>query len=235
MDCVVIWRVGSRTEGMMRVASRAPSLILLGLGVVATALLIAGFGAPVGVGVIVGMLVGAAVILALLGMNPQTRSVSWYGGFRSGAASGPPQPDQAAIQRHHQEWMRVAGVDAGALRRVIPVAAVVEVGGARVELVAVELREDGGIAMLVTHTRPPVGQVGHVVIVSVSDDSSTDYTAAGQASGGMNVGTSRHEVRFAPAPPPGARWLMLRIEAFVDPFGALALPLSGPWEFRVEL
>jgi hypothetical protein len=219
----------------MRIVSRAPSIILLGLVMVATALLIAGFGAPVGIGVIVGMLVGAAVILALVGMNPQTRSASWYGGFSSGAVSGPPQPDQAAIQRHHREWMRVAGVDAGALRRVIPVAAAVEAGGARVELVAVELREDGGLAILVSHTRPPVGQVGHVVTVSATDDAGTDYAAAGQGSGGINVGTSRFEVRFAPAPPSGAGLLTLRIDAFVDPFASLAGPLHGPWEFRVEL
>lgn len=219
----------------MHVVSRAPSFFLLGLVVVAAVLLMAGFGAPVGVGVIVGMLVGAAVILALIGMNPQTRSASWYGGFSSGASSGPPQPDQAAIQRHHQEWMRVAGVDSGALRRVIPVAGTVDAGGVRVELITVEMREDGGIATLVTHTRPPVGQVGHVVMVSVSDAAGTEYTASGQGSGGANVGTSRHEVRFAPAPLPATRWLTVRIDAFIDPFGAVALPLHGPWEFRVEL
>jgi hypothetical protein len=219
----------------MHLMSRAPSFILLGLVALATALLIAGFGAPVGIGLIVGLLLGIAVVAALLGMNPQTRSRTWYGGFSSGALAGPPQPDQAAIQRHHREWMRVAGVDAGALRRVIPVAATVEAGGVRVELIAVEMREDGGIATLVSHTRPPVGQVGHVVTVTASDDSGTDYTAAGQGSGGMNVGTSRHEVRFAPSPPPGARWLTLQIDTFIDPFAGLAGPLDGPWEFRVAL
>jgi hypothetical protein len=218
----------------MRIASRAPSFILLALVALATALLISGFGAPVGVGVIVGMLLGAAVILALLGMNPQTRSGAsrWW---TSDTVSGPLQPDQAAIERQHRESMRVAGVDAGALQRVIPVAASVEARGVRVELIGIEIREDGGIAAVVAHTRPPIGQVGHVVTVSVTDDAGSDYVAAGQRSGGMNLGTSRFEVRFAPAPPPGAQWITLRIDAFIDPFGALALPLSGPWEFRLKL
>lgn len=219
----------------MHLMSRAPSIILLGLVALATALLIAGFGAPVGIGVIVGLLLGIAVVLALLGMNPQTRGRSWYGGFSSGPLSGPPQPDHAAIQRHHRDMMRVAGVDAGALRRVIPVAAAVEAGGVRVELVAVEMREHGGIAFLVSHTRPPVGQVGHMVTATVSDDAGTEYVASGQGAGGGNVGIARHEVRFAPAPPPGARWLTFRIDAFVDPFAGLTGPLDGPWEFRVEL
>lgn len=220
---------------LMQVLSRAPSFILFGLVVVATALLIAGFGAPVGIGVIVGLLLGVAVILALLGMNPQTRSFTWYGGMRSGAVTSPPQPDQVAIHRHHQESMRVAGVDAGLLRRVIPVAAAVQVGGVRVELIAVEIREDGGIATLVTHTRPPIGQVGHIVTVSVADDAGTEYAASGQGAGGGNAGVARHDVRFAPAPPAGARVLTLRVDAFVDPFAGLATPLEGPWEFRIEL
>lgn len=217
----------------MTVGSRIPSFLLLGLVLVAAALLIAGYGAAVGTGVIVGMLLGAAVILAFLGLNPRSgggSSNSWR------SSDGPSnQPDQAMIQRHHQEWMRVAGVDASALRRVIAAGAAVDARGARVELVAVEIREDGGIATLVTHTRPPIGQVGHVVAVSVTDDAGTDYAASGQGSGGSNLGTSRHEVRFAPAPSPSARVLTLRIDSFVDPFAGRAVPLDGPWEFRVDL
>jgi hypothetical protein len=131
--------------------------------------------------------------------------------------------------------MRVAGVDAGDLRRVIPLRDTVEAGGARVELIALEIRKDGAIATLVAHTRPPVGYVGHFVEVTVSDDAGTAYVASGQGSGGSSPGTSRHEIRFAPAPPEGAQTLTLRIEAFVDPFPGRAVQLRGPWEFRVAL
>ena len=69
----------------------------------------------------------------------------------------------------------------------------------------------------------------------MSDDAGTAYVASGQGSGGASPGTSRHEIRFAPAPPERARTLTLRIEAFVDPFPGRAVQLRGPWEFRVGL
>lgn len=108
-------------------------------------------------------------------------------------------------------------------------------GGARVELVAVEIREDGGIATIVAHTRPPVGQTGHFVEVSVADDAGTEYVAAGQGSGGGNLGTSRYDVRFAPAPPSDVHTLTIRIDSFVAPFPVPEERLDGPWEFRIEL
>jgi hypothetical protein len=108
-------------------------------------------------------------------------------------------------------------------------------GGARVELVALEIREDGCIATLVAHTRPPVGSVGHFVEVTVSDDAGTAYVASGQGSGGSGPGASRHEIRFAPTPPESARTLTIRIESFVDPFPGPSVELRGPWEFSVAL
>jgi len=111
----------------------------------------------------------------------------------------------------------------------------VEAGGASVELVAVELRDDGGIASVVAHTRPPVGQAGHFVVLTVTDDAGTGYAAAGQGSGGGNVGTSRYDVRFAPAPPPDASVLTIRIDSFVAPFPVPEVQLDGPWEFQIAL
>jgi len=218
----------------MHVASRAPSFFLLGLVLVAAALLIAGYGAPVGIGVVAGLLLGGAVILAILGMNQQTRggpSRSWLD-----STNAPNQPDHDAIQQFHAESLRVIGVDAGDLRRVIPVSSTVETNRARLELIAIEIREDGGVAGLVAHTRPPVGMPGHFVVLSVTDDAGTSY-ASGQGSGGPNAGTMRYEIRFAPAPPPNARQLTIRVESFASPFPfpAPASRLDGPWEFRVEL
>jgi len=216
----------------MSVASRLPAFLLLGLVLAATALLVAGYGVPVGIGVVTGLLLGAAVILAFLGLSSRSRgsAVTWLSRDESAK-----QPDQELIERHRRNSMRVAGVDVGALRRVIAVGSSVDAGGAHVELIAVEIREDGGIASLVAHTRPPVGYVGHFVEVMVSDDAATAYVASGQGSGGSSPGTSRHEIRFAPAPPAGARVLTLQIASFVDPFSGRTIPLNGPWEFWVEL
>jgi hypothetical protein len=217
----------------MSVASRVPAFFLLGLVVVATSLLIAGYGVPVGIGVIAGLLLGAAVILAFLGLSSRSGGGAGFTWLSRDVSAN--QPDHELIERHGRDSMRVAGVDAGALRRVIAVGASVDAGGARVELIAVEVREDGAIATLVAHTPPPVGYVGHFVEVTVSDDAGTAYVASGQGSGGSSPGASRHEIRFAPAPPESARTLTLRIEAFVDPFPGRAVQLRGPWEFRVAL
>jgi hypothetical protein len=103
--------------------------------------------------------------------------------------------------------MRVAGVDEGTLRRVIAVGSSVDAAGAR---------------------------VGHFVEVTVSDDAGTAYVASGQG-GGSSPGASRHEIRFAPAPPEDAHGLIFHVASFADPFHGRAVQLEGPWEFRVEL
>jgi hypothetical protein len=218
----------------MSVASRLPAFLLLGLALVAVALLIAGYGVAVGVGVIAGLMVGVAVIVAFMAIKPRAGSSFSFLTWR-GRGGSPDQPTMDLIEQHGRDSMRVAGVDAGALRRVITVANAVEVGGARVELVALEIREDGGIATIVAHTRPPLGFVGHFIEVTVSDDAGTTYVASGQGSGGSSPGTSRHEIRFAPSPPERARTLIIHIEAFMDPFPGRTVLLPGPWEFLIAL
>jgi hypothetical protein len=197
-------------------------------------LLIAGYGVAVGVGVVAGLMISVAVIVAFMAIKPRegpgVSFLSW-----GGRGSAPDQPTADLIERHSRDSMRVAGVDAGALLRVIAVANAVDAGGARVELVALEIREDGGIATIVAHTRPPLGFVGHFIEVTVSDDAGTTYVAAGQGSGSSSPGTSRHEIRFAPTPPEGVRTLVIQIEAFMDPFPGRAVLLPGPWEFLVTL
>ncbi|MGA3029644.1 MAG: hypothetical protein ABSE58_02750 [Candidatus Limnocylindrales bacterium] len=217
----------------MSIGSRLPAFSLLGLVLIAAALLIAGWGVAVGVGIIAGSLLGLANFLAFLGLSSRSRggsSVSWLS--RGGPSSG---PDHELLQRFGRNSMRVAGVDAGTLRRVIAVGSSVEAGSARVEIVAVEIRDDGGIATLVAHTRPPVGHVGHFVEVTVSDDAGTAYVASGQGSGGSSTNASRHEIRFAPRPPDGAHTLIVHVASFADPFPGVAARLDGPWEFRVPL
>jgi hypothetical protein len=219
----------------MNVASRLPTVFLISLVLVATTLLIAGYGIPVGIGVVAGALLGGTWIAALLALHPRTSGGATYrfGGLTTGPLQRP--PGQELLERHHHDWMRVAGVDASALRRVIAVGAEVEAGGAQVELVAIEVREDGGVSTVATHTRPPVGPTGHFADVVVSDDAGSDYVAAGQGSGGGGTGTSRYDVRFSPAPPPEARVLTIRIAAFDSPFPIPEQRVVGPWEFTVQL
>ena len=223
-----------RILAAMSIASRVPAFLLLTVGVVAAALLIAGYGVPVGIGLIAGLLLGAAALLALVGLS---RRAAWSAPIRSwGTQEGSAhQPDRALMERHGRDAMRVAAVDASTLRRVVAVGGHQDNGGARVELIVVELREDGGIATLVAHTRPPVGVVGHLVEAAVSDDVGTAYVASGQASSGSGPGTSRHEIRFAPAPPEGAHVLSIEVASFVDPFPQRVAELVGPWEFRIPL
>lgn len=107
--------------------------------------------------------------------------------------------------------------------------------GVRLELIALEVRDDGCVATIVAHTRPPVGSVGHFVVVSVSDDAGTEYFASGGSSGSSGPQASRHEIRFAPAPPASATTLTISIETFVDPFPGPSTEIRGPWQFVVPL
>lgn len=216
----------------MTTGSRLPAVTLLVLGVVAASLLVAGWGVAVRVGVFVGLVLGLTNIIAAMAIAQRTggSASSWLH-----ADSSPAGPGRALLDRHGHDSMRVAGIDGGDLRRVIAVGSSFEAGGVRLELISVELRTDGGVATLVAQTRPPVGLAGPFVEVRVSDDTETTYVAAGQGMGGSGPTTTRHEVRFAPAPPAGAKVLTLSIDRFVDPFPGGATPIEGPWTFEIRL
>ena len=217
----------------MTTGSRLPALVLLVLVVVAAALLVAGWGIAVGIGVFVGLVLGFTAILVVMAIAQRSGGSASFAWMKAGPNQT--EPDHALLERHGRDSMRVAAIDAGELRRVIAVGASVETGGVRLELIAVELRTDGGLATLVAHTRPPVGPVGHIVEVRVSDDAETAYVAAGQGMGGSGPTATRHEVRFAPAPPDRAEVLTISVDRFVEPFPSGAIPVEGPWTFEVRL
>jgi hypothetical protein len=225
--------ISNRILASMTIGSRLPALVLLVLVVVAAILLVAGWGVAVGVGVFIGLVLGFVAILAAMAIAQRSGGSVSFSSLR--AASNQPEPDHALLEKHGRDSMRVVGIDAGDLRRVIAVGAAVEAGGVRLELIAVELRTDGGLAILVAQTRPPIGPVGHFAEVRVSDDANTAYVAAGQGMGGPTPTTTRHEVRFAPAPPEAAAVLSITIDRFIDPFPSGALPIEGPWWFDVRL
>jgi hypothetical protein len=209
------------------VSSRLPGLALLVLVAVAAALLLAGTGVAVGIGLLAGLALGLVAVLGAAWRQP---------GHGAAFLTTRPTsaPDHDAMLRFHREWMAVSAVDASPLERVSASQDASEANGVRVELIAVELRQDGGIAMLAARARPPAS-IGHFVEVAVSDDAGTAYAAAGQSSGSSSPGVGRIELRFAPAPPPGARRLTLRVDAFFEPFTGSARRLIGPWSFEVGL
>lgn len=217
----------------MTIGSRLPALVLLVLVVAAAAMLVAGWGVAVGVGVFIGLVLGFVAILVAMAIAQRSGGSVSFSSLR--AAPNQTEPDHALLEKHGRDSMRVMGIDAGDLRRVIAVGAAVEAGGVRLELIAVELREDGGLATLVAQTRPPIGPAGQFMEVRVSDYAETAYVAAGQGLGGSGPTTTRHELRFAPAPPEAAAVLSITIDRFVDPFPSGATAIEGPWTFDVRL
>lgn len=217
----------------MTMGSRLPGILLVALVVVASVLLIAGYGVAVGIGVLIGVALGAVVAIVFLAT--MQRSSGWSFSVLDRAASPGVESEREFFERHGRDFMRVAGVVSSRLRRVVAIGQSDEAGGIRLELLALELRDDGGLALLAAHSRPPVGQAGNFAVAHVRDDAGTAYVAAGQATGSSTPGTTRHEVLFAPTPPAAARVLTLTIERFSDPFPGTTTTIEGPWSFEIAL
>lgn len=216
--------------------SRLAGIALLALVVAGAVLLVAGYGVPVGVGLLAGLILGWMVGLV---------SAVWLAGGASGGRSfqiGPWRassdgPPIAEIQRYSRALERVAGVEISPVRRVLLVAQSMEASGVRLELGALEIHEDGGLVSLIARTSPPLGPLGPFAEVVVEDDFGSRYLAAGTMLNGSGP-TGRHEIRFAPAPPEAATRLTIRIDHFADPFRRApdeSGKVAGPWEFRVPL
>lgn len=218
-------------------------LVLVGLVAGTAVLLIAGYGVPVGVGLMAGLMLGGVVGYGFARWAGSQTGRSWgllnvKRRVGSGGAwgRGLSEPDVGLVDELIRDSARVAAVDQGELRRVIAVGQAAEATDVTVELIAVELRADGGVAVLAARTRPPMGPAGNAMHVSVTDDAGTTYAAAGQQAGGSGTTVSRHEVRFAPAPPPAASLLTIRIDSFVGwfPRGDV-VAVTGPWEFQLDV
>ena len=207
-------------------------LLLLSFVVAAAALLLVGLGVAVGAGLLVGVVLGLAAVGAAMVATRRNPSVGWSVSLSRTHEDATP----GLLQEFGHSMARVADVDSGTLTDVLPVAAEATANGVRVEAIAVELRTDGGIVSLATHTKPPVASPGHFAEVHVTDDAGTEYVAAVQGSGGSSPSTSRYELRFSPAPPAAAGELTIRITRFMDPFPETPnAPVDGPWSFTVAL
>lgn len=211
-------------------------LAILALVVGAAVLLVAGYGAVVGVGLLIGLGLGGAVGLA---------GVLWIGaGPGRSIGLGPVTFLSPTMGGHGTvelpDWIhdaeRVMGVDISPLRRIVAIGQAVEAAGVTVEFTILELREAGGVIWAVVHTPPPRALAGPFARLSVTDDLGSSYVAAATHGNSGGPLVARFELRFAPAPPPTATRLVVRIEEFADPFPPRGPHrLEGPWELAVPL
>jgi len=206
-------------------------LLVVGLAVVAAVLLLAGFGVAVGAGLLVGVFLGLAAVGVAMVAARRNPSARW-----SVSLSPTDEARPTLLREFGHAITRVADVDSGTLTGVLPIGAEATTNGVRLEVIAVELRTDGGIVSLVTHTRPPAAPPGPFAEVHVTDDAGTEYVAAVQGNGGSSPSIARYELRFSPAPPAAATELRIRITRFMDPFPETPhAPVEGPWSFTVAV
>jgi hypothetical protein len=206
-------------------------LVLVGAVLVTAVLLLVGLGVAVGAGLLVGVLLGLTAVGTAMVATRRTSPAGWSVLSRKDEDATP-----GLLQEFGHAIARVADVDSGTLTSVIPIGGESTANGVRVEAIAAELRTDGGIVSLVTHTRPPIASPGHFAEVHLTDNAGTEYVAAIQGSGGSSPSTARYELRFSPAPPQEATELTIQITRFMDPFPETPNePVDGPWSFTVPL
>ena len=228
------WLGTNGCRGSRGWAPALPGLILLSLLVVATALLVAGYGVPVGLGLMIGLVLGVVVGLwtgLWLGVRGRGRSMTIGSMNISPTIEEPPM----GTLDFFRDIEQVQRVDHGALVRVVPGGAVAVGAGATVELIALEIRTSGAVAHLAAAADPPNGRLGSFARVDVDDDLGTTYVAAASVGNGSPDRT-RFEVRLAPAPPAAATSLRIQVDEFVDPFPLRSqAALLGPWTLTVGL
>ncbi len=219
---------------MERARQRLGGLLFLAVVAGAIVLLILGYGVPVGLGALAGLILGTlAGALGVLWLGRgHGRAISFGGAEWSSDLMTTASPD--ARMAEMEELAEVMVVDLGALDRLVPVLATVEEAALVVTLVAIEWREAGLVCWLEAGTRPGGSMPASTVRVSVEDDVDTSYRAAGQGGGGR-YGVARYEVTITPRPPASARRLTLRVDRFFDMFPGSNREQVGPWAFVVEL
>lgn len=203
---------------------RLPGLVLLSLAVPATVLLIAGYGVPVGVGLLIGLVLGLVV-----------GGVTGFWLSRSGTDRKSQLGPAMAMDEAFRNMERVQRVDHGELVRVVPGSSTADAAGVHLELISLEIRQAGALAHITAAAHPPGGRLGSFPRVRVEDDLGTGYMAAA-----MRVNEtpdrSRFEIRFMPAPAATAAGLRIHVDAFIDPFALESLaPVTGPWVLAVSL
>jgi len=141
---------------------------------------------------------------------------------------------------------QLVGIDASALREVIGVGLTSTHGEVTVELIAIEIREQGCRGILryrstieIDESRPfaPFGEPE----VTIADSAGTAYrTGLASWSGSLSGGEAGFH--FAPPPPDDAGQLTITIKRFREPrlppghrLGGAPGGISGPWIFVVDI
>ena len=214
--------------------TRIPGIVLLAVVIVATALLVAGYGVAVGVGVIVGLVLGAgAGLLGSLwlvrgpGRSVQLASYAWDSDRGT-------ETSMAELHAEMEELTELLGVDIGTTSAVLPVIATVEDHGLAVQLVSVEIHEAGATFTLDVRALPGNPPPPSFTQTTVTDAVGTVYRTSGSAQGGGPNGMRFHVV-VIPAPASSGADLSIRIDRFVDPFPGNRRVAAGPWSFDVRL
>jgi hypothetical protein len=221
-----------------RMWGRVFGLLFLAVVIGAVTLLIAGYGVPVGLGALAGLILGA--VAGLLGvlwlMRGFGRSVNVAGmqwsSYDFGEGGGERQ--QVELMAEVQEMSEVMGIDLGRIRSVRPVLQAVEAGSLTVQLVTIEEREAGLSMTLDVRAGLGVSPPASVARVIMTDDVGTTYRASAQGQGGWPM-AMRYQVAAIPAVPPTATRLDIAIERFMDPFPGSRGRAVGPWAFSVPL
>jgi hypothetical protein len=220
---------------------RVWGFVLLAVVVITVVALLVGYGVPVGVGALAGLILGAGsgfVGVLWLGRGAG-RSVNLFGfawdSNPLARETDAPDPATRLDDKELHEMSQISTVDLGKVDRVIGVLSTCEAASLTAELVSIELHQGGAVAILEVRLAPGTLPPGFFAQVSASDDRETTYRAAGQLLGGQPI-PARYELRILPRPPSDARTLDIRVARFVDPFPrGRAREVRGPWEFQVPL
>ncbi len=212
---MVYRRVVMESSGGFR---RGSALVFLAIVIVAIAALLAGYGIPVGVGALAGLVLGAiAGVLGSLwltrgaGRSINLAGVEWSSDLHSGDMS-------AEMLADMREMSEVFTIDLGPIRSILPVLASSEANGLAVQLVAIERHEAGARMTPATFAPrrcalPPRSSPQ----MTVTDSVGTLYRASGQGQAGA-CGQARDQVVIVPAPVLNSGALTIRIDRFVDLF-----------------
>lgn len=213
-------------------ADRAFGLAFLAVVATAIVALLAGYGVPVGVGAVAGLLLGG--IAGFVGVLWLTRGSGRSITIGSTSWSSPDgdRPSDADFA-HLREMSELTEVDLGRALAVEPEMAVVEAKGIAIEIVSATVHEGGVRLDVEVRTSPGITPTGHMARVSASDDLGTAYRAAGRGTGTLQP--ARYDVTIVPRPPMSARRLTVSVEALVDPFPGASRYLAGPWVFSIPL
>ncbi len=226
---MVYRRVVMESSGGFR---RLPALVFLAIVIVAIVALLAGYGIPVGVGALAGLVLGAiAGVLGSLwltrgaGRSINLAGVEWSSDLHSGDMS-------AEMLADMREMSEVFTIDLGPIRSILPVLASSEANGLAVQLVAIEHHEAGARITFDVRALPGALPPPSSPQVTVTDSVGTPYRASGQGQGGASDQT-RYEVVVVPALVLSSGALTIRIDRFVDLFPGARREAVGPWLFTV--